>query len=103
MNRSRSTGYALGLALFVVGCSQAPPAAPLDTRAADEKTIRDGEVAWNQDWASRDVEKIVSHYADDATLMVPDIPLMKGKDAMRPVLKFLLADKNASLTFTAST
>ena len=71
MKRSTIAGCALGFALLLAGCSQAPPPAPPDTRAADEKIIRDGEVAWMQDYASKDVEKILSHYADDATLMVP--------------------------------
>jgi uncharacterized protein (TIGR02246 family) len=102
MNRFSVAVCAMGLALLIVGCSQAPPPAPPDTRAADEKTIRDAEVVWNQDWAAKDPDKIISHYADDATLMIPDVPLMKGKDAMRPVLAQMLADKNASLTFATS-
>jgi len=102
MNRFSVAVCAMGLVLLIVGCSQAPPPAPPDTRAADEKTIRDAEVVWNQDWAAKDPDKIISHYADDATLMIPDVPLMKGKDAMRPVLAQMLADKNASLTFATS-
>jgi uncharacterized protein (TIGR02246 family) len=102
MNRSYAAGCAMGL-LLLAGCSQAPVPAPPDTRAADEKAIRDDEVAWNKDWAAKDVEKVLSHYADDAALMVSDMPLMKGKDAMRPALKEMLADKNLSLNFAAST
>jgi len=60
--------------MLIGGCSQAPPPAPPDTRAADEKSIRDGEVAWNADWAAKDVDKIASHYGDDAILMVPGMP-----------------------------
>jgi uncharacterized protein (TIGR02246 family) len=103
MIRSIFAGCALGFVLLLAGCSQAPPPAPPDTRAGDEKIIRDGEVAWMQDYASKDVEKILSHYADDATLMVPDMPLMKGKEAMRPALTKMLADKNLSSTFATST
>jgi uncharacterized protein (TIGR02246 family) len=93
----------MGLVLLLASCSQAPAPAPPDTRAADEKAIRDDEVAWNKDWAAKDVEKVLSHYADDATLMVPDMPLVKGKDAMRPPLKEMIADKNLSMNFAAST
>ena len=45
----------------------------------------------------------MSHYADDATLMMPDAALIKGKDAIRAGLKEFLVDKNLSLSFiTAS-
>jgi uncharacterized protein (TIGR02246 family) len=88
--------------MMLAGCAQAPPPPPPDTRAADEKSIRDAEVASNAGWKARDIEKIVALYADDATLMVPDAPLMKGKDAIRGGLKEFLMDPNLSLTFTAS-
>ena len=91
------------LGFLLAGCAQAPPPAPADTRAADEKAIRDDEVVWNKDWAAKDLDKILSHYADDATLMVPDVPLLHGKDAMRPALQQILADKNWSLTFSSTT
>jgi len=88
--------------MLIGGCSQAPPPAPPDTRAADEKSIRDGEVAWNADWAAKDVDKIASHYGGDAILMVPGMPSMKGKDAIRTALKEFIADPNMSLTFTSA-
>ena len=103
MNRSSAAGYAIGLVLLMAGCSQAPPPAPPDTRVADEKAIRDVEVAWSSDWATRDVDKILSYYADDATLMIPDMPLIKGRNAMKPGLTALLTDKNVSLSFVTST
>lgn len=103
MNRSSAAGYAIGLVLLMAGCSQAPPPAPPDTRVADEKAIRDVEVAWSSDWATRDVDKILSYYADDATLMIPDMPLIKGRNAMKPGLTALLTDKNVSLRFVTST
>lgn len=99
MNRWYIAGCTVGLLMFTAACSQAPPP---DTRAADEKAIRDGEVAWSADWASKDVDKIVSHYADDATLMMPDTASLKGKDAIREALKSFLTDKNASLSFVTA-
>ena len=94
---------AVELLMILGGCAQAAPPPPPDTSAADEKTIRDGEVAWNADWAAKDADKIMGHYADDATLMVPDVPLMKGKDAIRAGLKDVPADKNLALAFTSTT
>jgi uncharacterized protein (TIGR02246 family) len=87
---------------FQLGCSQAPPPAPPDTRAADEQAIRDGEAQWVKDFAAKDVEKVVSHYADDAASMIPDMALMTGKDAIRAGLKEEFSDPNASLNFHAT-
>ncbi|MBZ5660417.1 MAG: SgcJ/EcaC family oxidoreductase [Acidobacteriia bacterium] len=91
-------GVALVLA-FQMGCSQAPPPAPPDTRAADEQAIREGEAQWVKDFAAKDVDKVLSHYADDAASMIPDMALMTGHDAIRAGLKEEFSDPNASLDF----
>lgn len=95
------SGCAVGFLLLSAGCSKAPKTAP-DTRATDEKAIRDGEAAWSNDWSARDIEKLMSHYADDATLMAPDAPTMSGKEAIRNGIKGMLADKSLSLTFATA-
>jgi len=88
-----------GVLAFQLGCGPAqPPVAP-DTRAADEQAIRDGEALWVKDFASKDVEKVAAHYADDGTSMIPLMTLMVGKDAIRAGLKEEFADPNASLDF----
>ena len=102
MSRWYHTGCVVGLLALMAGCAPAPAPAPPDTRAADEKAIRDGEAAWVSDWAAKDPEKIMSHYADDAALMVPEMALLKGKDAIRAALKEMLADPNLSLVFAAT-
>lgn len=101
MKREYLAGCAIGLLILLSGCSETPPA-PADTSAADQKAIRDGEVAWAGDWAAKDVDKIVGHYADDASVMVPDAPLMKGKDAIRTGIAGMLKDKAMALSFTTS-
>ncbi len=87
----------LALAALLFGCAQAPPPAPPDTRAADEKTIRDMETAWVKEFAAKDMDKIVAHYADDATIMLGNAPVMAGKDAFRAGMKDFLADPKFSL------
>jgi uncharacterized protein (TIGR02246 family) len=82
-----------------LSCAPAqPPAAP-DTRAADEQAIRDGEAQWVKDFAAKDVEKVASHYADDGYSMIPDMAIMKNKEAIRAGLKEEFADPNCSLDF----
>ena len=90
-------GFLLGLA----GCGSTPPAPTVDV-AAEEAKIRAAEADVMKGWAAKDVEKILTSYADDATLMTPGMAPLKGKDAMRPVLKMLLEDPNLKLDFSAS-
>ena len=84
--------------LFLTACTQPPPPPPPDTRAADEKAIRDQETAAGQAWTAKDPDKILALYADDATLMLPNAPVMSGKAAMTPLLKGALGDPNFALT-----
>ena len=101
---------ALTLVSFVVltpvflamgGCNQAPPPPPAIDLAAEETKIRDIETAMNKDWAAKDVDKIASHYADDATLMAPGGPAMKGIAVIHEGLKPFMADPNLKLSFAA--
>ena len=94
-------GCAIGLFVLLAGCSDTP-APPADTSAADQKAIKDGEIAWNSDFAAKDADKLAGHYADDASLMMPGLPLVKGKDAIRASLKDMVADPNLSLSFTTA-
>jgi uncharacterized protein (TIGR02246 family) len=78
-------------------CNQPP-----DTREADVKAIKDVEAAWVKDVATKDVEKFASYYADDASFLVPNMPIATGKDAIRNVIKSLVSDPNFALTFQSS-
>jgi uncharacterized protein (TIGR02246 family) len=72
---------ALLVAAAVQGCAH--PAAPKDTRAEDEATIRAYSKAFNDAVRSRDVDKSLSFYTDDALGFGDQDPLTKSKEAMR--------------------
>ena len=98
MTRCLYISCVLGL-LALVGCSQAP--AP-DTREADARALRDGEVAaFTKDWSGKDADRIAAHYTADGNVMVPNFPIMTGKDAIGKALKEVLADPNWSLSLQA--
>jgi uncharacterized protein (TIGR02246 family) len=92
------TAICSALAMALAACNQAMP----DTRDADAKALRDDETQWNQDWASKDVEKLIGHYADNAVLMAPGMPSSGGKDAIRKTLQMFLSDPAVSLKFQAA-
>jgi uncharacterized protein (TIGR02246 family) len=87
---------AAAMALMLTACNQAMP----DTREADIKAIKDGEEQWNKDYAAKDVEKVMSHFADNAVLMTPYGPSNTGKDAIRKALTPLVGDPAFSLKFS---
>jgi ketosteroid isomerase-like protein len=91
----------VALAAIQFGCSEAPKA-PADTRAADEKAIRDTEAQWVKDIQAKDLDKDVSHYDNDAAFLLPDIPIVNGKTAITNVHKEMLADPNLALEFSAT-
>ena len=79
----------------MTGCSQSPAT---DSREADARALREGEVAaFVKDWGGKDADRIAAHYTDDGSLMIPNSPVMTGKDAIGKGLKDALADPNWSL------
>jgi uncharacterized protein (TIGR02246 family) len=97
MKRFAALACAAVLALLPSACNQ-----PANTHDADVQAIRDTETQWNQDYAQKDLDKAISHYADDAVLMVGGSPAISGKDAIHNAMKQMLADPAFSLKFQAS-
>jgi uncharacterized protein (TIGR02246 family) len=90
---------AIFAACFAVACSNQPtaPAAPPDTRAADESAIRAADADWAKAADAKDLEKCMSYYADDAILISPGNPAIVGKDNIRKIIERLLAVPNMQL------
>ena len=70
-----------------------------DARNASARAIRESEIQWARAWAAKDVEKVVSHYADDASMELSGVPIVIGKDAIRARVKKTFADRNFVLSF----
>ncbi len=70
-----------------------------DARNADARTIRESETQWVKAWAAKDIDKIVSHYADDAFVELSGVPIMSGKDAVRARVEKTFTDRNFALSF----
>ena len=87
---------AFALAVILAGCKQAPPPPAPDTHDADVKAIRDCETGWNTAVAAKDLDKLMAYYADDASALYPDIPVLTGISAIRDAYKKDFADKNYS-------
>jgi len=68
-----------------------------DTRATDEAALRKLDDEWSKSaGSSRDVEKTVSYYSDDAVVMPPNIPTLSGKEPIRGLWKSMLESPSFS-------
>jgi uncharacterized protein (TIGR02246 family) len=97
MKRLAALGCAAVLALMAAACNQSA-----STHDAEIQTIKNIEAQWNQDYASKDAEKIASHYATDAVLMVPGMAPTSGYDAIHTALEQMVTDPAMALKFQAS-
>lgn len=102
MKTFASTCLAAALALTVAGCGPAPTAPAPDTHDADVKALNDIEEQWNQEYAAKDLGKIIAHYADDAVLITPGAPAVKGKDGIQKAMQQFTSDPAMSLKFKPS-
>jgi uncharacterized protein (TIGR02246 family) len=92
--RRPSIFVALGF-LILTGCSQPP--AP-DSRADDARVLREDEVAaFVKDWGGKDTDRMAAHFSDDGNVMIPNAPMVTGKDAISKTMKDAVADPNWSL------
>jgi ketosteroid isomerase-like protein len=72
------SGAAVALLLSACGSSTPP-----DTRAADEKVLRDMDAQWSKAAASNNLDAVVAYYTDDASLLPPNEPIADNKQAIR--------------------
>jgi uncharacterized protein (TIGR02246 family) len=96
MKRFTAAFAALGLVLLLAGC-MAP-----DNHDANVKAIKDTETQWNADWAAKDMDKILAHFADDPFFVTAGSPALTTKDALHTAFKDMVADPALSLKFQAA-
>jgi ketosteroid isomerase-like protein len=68
----------------------------------DEATLRKLDDEWSKAAGSRDVEKTISYYSDDAVVMPPNIPTLTGKEPIRTLWKSMLGSPDFSGGWKAS-
>ena len=88
----------LAVVLFAAGCGENKPP---DTRAADEKAIRDLDAQWSKAAAARDVDGTVSYYSDDASLLAPNAPIANDRQSIHASWASLLGP-DTSLSWQAT-
>ncbi len=77
----------------------APGVLASSSRAADEKTIRDLDAAWSQAANGKDADKTASFYADDASMLPSNAPIVNGKAQIRESWARFMALPGFSIKF----
>jgi len=99
--RTTSLLLCMSVALLTVACSNAP-APPPDNRAADVQAVKDVEVAWVKDAASKDAGKWASYFTDDGSGLYPGAATLNGKAAIKAAMAPSFADPNFAITFQST-
>lgn len=72
----------VAMLLLAISCTT-PPAEPTVDLESLKTEITNMNAAWAASMNAKDVEAIMAVFADDAQLMPPNKPLIKGKDAIK--------------------
>ena len=83
------TVLAVFLVLLSLTLACQPQTSP-DTRATDESILRNLDDQWSKAAGAKDVDKTVSYYANDASVMPPNSSLATGKEPIRAIWKGML-------------
>ena len=67
--------------------------------SGDEQAIRALDSAWSQAAGTKDLDKTVSFYADDASMLPSNAPIANGKDAIRAAWSQFMAMPGFSISF----
>src|SRR5437764_2772685 len=100
MRIARIVYAVMGISLVVLGCAPAKPAIDL---AKEEAAIRQTDAQWLAAAKSRDVEKAVSFWSEDATILQPETPPVVGRAAIRKYVSEAFASPDFSITFVTDT
>lgn len=75
----------LGAALVIAPTVRAhmPPTALHHAVSRDQQTIRVIDAAWSQALQNKNLDKVMSNYAEDASFLPPDQPIVVGKARIR--------------------
>jgi len=76
--------------------AQSKPSAP---NSKEERAIRDTDAAWSHAAETKDLDKTLSFYADDASVLPFNAPIANGRDQIREVWSHLMSMPGYSLRF----
>jgi len=106
-SKTTDSKFSIVRQLLLAGCCAAfllamvGKARAADTQSADEAKIRASEVAMSAAAVSKDLDKVVSYYADGAMVFAPNSPGATTKETIRNAWKGYLTPAGASTSWKA--
>jgi len=85
---------------LILGLAAAAVCLAGDTKA--EQALRDADAAWSKAAGSKDLDKTVSYYSDDATVLPPNAPAATTKEAIRKIWQDMLASPGFVISWKAT-
>ena len=82
--------------VFLLALLSLATACQTQATSADEAALRKLDDEWSKAAGSRDVEKTISYYSDDAVVMPPNIATLTGKEPIRTLWKSMLGSPDFS-------
>ena len=98
MLRPRHLLACVALFALTTACSTNVPS----SKNADVAAVRSVEAASVKDIAAKDLDNWLSHYSDDASVLLPNQMMITGKNNIKVAFKPMLADPNFALTFQST-
>lgn len=84
--------------LTVVMLASCSSSTTVDTKAEAEKLMQASR-DWSKEAGQRNTEKVLSYWQDDAIMISPDQPTLKGKQAISEMVKGSYADSSFSISW----
>jgi ketosteroid isomerase-like protein len=86
------------LITLILGVAATAVSVAADTKGI-EQTLREADAAWSKAAEAKDVDKTVSYYSDDATVMPPNDKIATTKDAIRKVWNDILTTPGLAISW----
>ena len=73
------------LMAFTLGCQKQAqePMEGSDRVQSEIEAVRQADIGFLKSVSDRNIERVLDYYADDPVWLVPNVPTMTGKDAIR--------------------
>ncbi len=91
----------LGALVLMFGSSA--PSLAAETHLKDDKSLRETDIAFAKAAAAKELDRVVSYYADDASMFPPNAPIGKGKEAIKKNWMGLLGRPGLSISWEPTT
>ena len=82
--------FILSVCVALVSLAFVGTALAAGSKGADEQAVRDADAQWSKVAGAKDLDKTVSFYADDATVLPPNQPMVTSKTGVRNLWKGFL-------------